>query len=194
MKMSGVIKLLSVKLILIGICTLFSANAFAGLAGELYKNDNYKFKIKFPHGWTVAKVEDVSNVITGSNADGCTITVDAWTAKDFPVQDIAGLSKEDVDAVLSGAMKGYINNLKASSPGIKILNTSQNNLGNKKAITVKYSHKLQINSELYPFIAKAYITIHKGYIYVVSYGVLEKNVHKEKELQSYLSTFQFTSK
>lgn len=171
--------------------------------GNLYRNDEYKFRINFPAGWEI-KDGDGTHVVKKAVKDGCTVMV---LIQDFlSDEEKKSLSKQEIAELNSANLSDFTdeeanqflermieaNNL--AFPGSKVIEKDIRFIDNRKAVYFKVSTPYKVANLEVSGIAINYFTIHNGRLYQIGgmYPTAPTNEKdKEPAINASLMTFVF---
>lgn len=143
------------------------SHAFAGNESRdnLYRNDEYQFRIKFPVGWEI-KEGDGRRIIKKA-VDAKNLSSVIISAAKLPGNiDIKDFSQKELDEFL----RDSIEEIKSKYLDAKIIEQGIRYLDNKKAIYLKYSLSYKTLDKTVNLVTVQYITIYKGKYYSIGGG------------------------
>ncbi len=172
----------------------------------LYRNDDYKFRIKFPDGWEM-KDGDGQHVVKKAVKDNSTILIlvrefsdflgdagkDSLSPKDISDLNSAesnDLSDEEINVFLESIATGQLE----AFPGSTVLEKGIRYIDNRKAVYVKTNQVYKVQNMQVEGVSINYFTLHKGKLYQIGgfYPTIPINeTAKESIINTSLSTFVF---
>ena len=183
------------------------------ITGTLYRNNQYKFRIKFPKGWEIMD-GDGSNVVKKAVKDGSTVGIIAKNFKDMPEfeelkqefieetgtiltddivdEALSGLnandfSDQDFENMMSEILEGILSNHREP----KLLEKRIGNIGGEKAFYVKSETLVKVlHIGEADMISITYTTLHNGIFYHIFSG-FPKEEAQSIERQIFLSMASF---
>ena len=156
--------------------------------GNLYRNAEYKFRIKFPKGWEIVN-GDSKNVLKKAvnTKDGVSIVVGAVKFPDSNL-DIKNFSEKEIDDFLNDS----IDEIKQKYTDVKVIERGIRYLDNKKAIYFKYSFIGKTLGEIHYLMMIQYATFYKGIFYSIGGGAqVDKFSSQEGIISKSISSFVF---
>lgn len=141
-----------------------AASSYIASASEnnLYRNEEFQFRIKFPLGWEVQDGD--SKRIIKKAVDVKNFSSIVISAIKLPGNiDIKDFSQKELDELLGSS----IQELKTEYPDLKIYEKGFRHLNNKKAIFLKYSVSYKTLDKKVDLVTIQYITIHKSKYYSI---------------------------
>ncbi len=165
------------------------------IIGNLYRNNQYKFRIKFPDGWEI-KDGDGQHIIKEATKNGSTILVsviDFFDGKSLLNELMNEANAEDFsDKEFKEMMSSFSDEILSNYEGAKILDESISYIDNQKAFYVKseISHKA-LDIEIQTIMIH-YITLCNGNFYMIN-GAFSKDDFSviEKQINLSVSSFVF---
>lgn len=156
--------------------------------GNLYRNDEYKFRIKFPTGWEIVNGDSKNALKKAVNAkDGASIVVGAVKLHDTNL-DIKNFSEKEIDEFLNVS----IDEVKQKYTDVKVIEEGIRYLDNKKAIYFKYSFIGKTLDKTHNLIMIQYATFCKGIFYSIGGGAqVDKFSSQEGIISKSISSFVF---
>lgn len=173
--------------------------------GQLYRNEEHGFRIKFPDRWTLED-GDGEHVIKKAVKDGSTVMI--LVNADFlnellTEEERALLSDEDIqslemndftDEEVKILLESFIEAQLEAFPGSTVLEKEVRYLDNRKAIYFKMNQVYRVQDIQVEGISENYFTIHRGKLYQVggSYSTVPVDESTyAPEINVSLSTFVF---
>ncbi|MFC1609111.1 hypothetical protein ACFL3M_02880, partial [Patescibacteria group bacterium] len=172
---------------------------------NLYRNDEYNFRIKFPLGWDI-KDGDGKYVVKKAVKDGASVLVlvndvfldsiltaeerQALSDEDIQSMELSIFSDEEVSIFLDTLIAGQLE----AFPGSTILEKGVRYVDNRKAAYFKMNQVYKVQDSNIEGIAINYFTIHKGKVYQIGgfYPTVPINESKEELIiNTSLATFVF---
>ena len=170
---------------------------------NLYRNDEYHFRIKFPAGWEI-KDGDGEHVVKKAVKDGSTVLVVVWDlsislseeeknslsdkdkqdAQTFEFNDFNDQEAEDFsNEIVNGMLEGF--------PGSKTLEKNIGHIDNRKAIYFKINQVYKVQNLQVEGISINYCTIHKGKLFQIGGFYPKGSDYQESTIKTSLMTFVF---
>ena len=188
------------------------------ITGTLYRNNQYKFRIKFPEGWEVED-GDGPHIVKKATKEGSTVLVyvrdffgceegqllldemkreykketginisDSEVKQSMAEITANDFSNEEFEEMMSGVSEGILSKYE----GAKILNEEIRYLDNKKAFYVKSEVSYRALDLEVQAIMVHYITLYNGNIYMVVGGSpKDKFPIIEKQINPSIGSFVF---
>lgn len=192
-----------------GLIAIFIAFAFItpliSKAGDdnLYRNDDYYFRIKFPTGWEI-KDGDGEHVVKKAVENGSTVLIQVRdfssslseeeknTLSDKDKQDALALEFSDfTDQELEDFSSELINGMLEAFPGSKTIEKNISYIDNRKAVYFKMNQVYKVQDLQVEGISINYFTIHKGKLFQVGGFYPKGDSYQEPIIKSSLATFVF---
>ncbi len=154
---------------------------------NLYRNDEYQFRIKFPVGWEI-KEGDGKRIIKKA-VDNKNLSSVIISATKLPGNiDINDFSQKELDEFL----RDSIEELKSKYSNVKIIEQGIRYLDNKKAIYLKYELSYKTLDKIINLVTVQYTTIYKGKYYSIGGGApVEKFSSQEAIINKSIVSFVF---
>lgn len=184
-------------------CILAIPLTSMGNEDNLYRNDEYHFRIKFPAGWEI-KDGDGEHVVKKAVKGGSSVGIvvkdmrDSEADKMLSEQELENLNllemKDFSDSEIIDLSKELISEYKEKFTGSKILEEGIRYLDNRKAYYFKISSPYKADNVEVEGITINYFTIHKGKFYHIFGGYGLKPIDEssnESSISASLSTFVF---
>ncbi len=195
-----------------------STENYEQITGTLYRNNQYKFRIKFPEGW---KIEDGDgpHIIKKATKEGSTVLVyirDFFEGEEgqllldemkweYKRETGIGISDSDVKQIVAESTANDFSNeefkeiMKGVSEGIlskyeesKIIDEGIRYIDNKKSFYVKAEIYYKTLDLVIHAISVNYVTLHKGRIYVISGALSKENFPiVKKQINPSIASFVF---
>lgn len=169
---------------------------------QLYRNDTYHFRIKFPAGWEM-KDGDGQHVVKKAVKDGSTVLVlvnndffdtllsteerKSLSDRDIQSIELNSFSDEEINAFLETLVAGQLE----SFPGSTIIEKGIRYVDNRKAAYFKMNQVYKAQGIQTEGISVNYFTIHKGRLYQIGGFYSKGESDKESTINTSLSTFVF---
>ncbi|RJQ38880.1 MAG: hypothetical protein C4550_06205 [Nitrospiraceae bacterium] len=132
---------------------------------NLYRNDEYQFRIKFPVGWKIKEGDGkriVKKAVDTKNLSSLIIS-----AAKLPGNiDIKDFSQKELDEFL----RDSIEEIKSKYSDVKIIEQGIRYLDNKKAAYLKYSFSYKTLDKTINLVTVQYTTLYKGKYYSIGGG------------------------
>jgi S1-C subfamily serine protease len=154
--------------------------------GNLYRNAEYKFRIKFPNGWEIVNGDSKNALKKAVNTkDGVSIVVVAVKFPDTNL-DTKNFSEKEIDEFLNDS----IDEIKQKYTDVKVIEKGIRYLDNKKAVYFKYSFIGKTLDETHNLMMIQYATFHKGIFYSIGGGTqVDKFSSQEGIISKSISSF-----
>ncbi len=146
---------------------LISSNVFAKdeSRDNLYRNDEYQFRIKFPVGWEIKDGNGKSIIKKAVDTKSSSSVI--ISAKRIPGNlDIKDFSQKELNELL----KDSIEEIKSKYSDAKIIEQGVRYLDNRKAIYLKYSFSYKTLDKAVSLVTVQYTTLYKGKYYSIGGG------------------------
>lgn len=185
------------------------------IIGNLYRNNQYKFRIKFPEGWEI-KDGDGQNVVKKAVSGGSTIGIIIKDFKNTPeflelkdkfvketgmplTDDIAeevvselnanDFSDKDFEDMMTGVLEG----IESSPRDLKLVEKKIGNIGGEKAFYTKTETSVKVlHIGEGDMIGITYTTLHGGIFYHIFAGFPKEDVDQiEKQIFLSIASFVF---
>lgn len=143
------------------------SHAFAGNESRdnLYRNDEYQFRIKFPVGWEIKDGDGKHIIIKAVDAKNLSSIVISATKLPGNI-DIKDFSQKELDDLL----RDFIEEIKLKYSDVKIFEQGIRYLDNKKATYLKYSFSYKTLDKTINLQTVQYTTLYKGKSYSIGGG------------------------
>jgi hypothetical protein len=144
------------------------------LTGNLYRNNKYGFRVKFPDGWNIKKGDGI-HIVQKATLGNNTISIlvqQLGLAENEKISSIkdAGTAKEYIDIVMSG--------VKASN--VEIIDYGETKIDNEPAYWVEYSGDYQVLDYKAKMTNLVYILAKGDIIYSITAGTVSDEYQQIK--------------
>ena len=155
---------------------------------NLYRNEEYKFRIKFPFGWEIKDGDSLHVVKKAVNEkDMSSIIVTAQIFPDVNL-DIKNFSEKAIDEFLNDS----IDEIKQKYIDVKVIEKGVRYLDNKKSVYFKYSFIGKTLDKSLSLLMIQYATFYKGIFYSIGGGSqVDKFSSQEGIINKSISSFVF---
>jgi len=154
--------------------------------GNLYRNINYNFRVKFPEGWEI-KPGDGPNILQKAVSSNSTISVGVREMpadlidKNATIKDLMSIS-DFQDSLIEGVREKF--------PGAILLDYGETKLDNLPTYWMKYSASYSVLDNNIEGTHLLYQLLHKNILYFISAGGLSSEFEAmEQEFKKSISTF-----
>ena len=173
----------------------FQDNKEKKLNENVYRNDEYHFRIKFPEGWEIVD-GDGKHIIKKAVKDNSTILVLVRSYDYFlPEENIRNLELSDfTDKEINQFLDKLIEENINAFPGSTILEKGIRYIDNRKAVYFKMNQVYKVQNIQVEGISENYFTIHKGKLFQVGgfYPTVPIDEHeKESIINQSIASFVF---
>ena len=129
-------------------------------AKNLYKNEEYRFRITFPEGWKIERGSDPNIVVIASDITGLLMNIHIAKANNNATADM--LSLEMLSEMREGLESDYLD--------MELLDKSVTSIGNKKALMMEFSGTYKHVKNFPRFTRRSYFTVYNGYAFTINCG------------------------